>query len=194
MAEFCKEEDGTLLQQVREGNETAFNILYDRYWDFVFMSAMKRLKNEVQAQDISQDIFATLWFRRETLEIDNLHGYLYTSVRNRVLNLFEKERHYIPFEELLNHNMQCYGDRADAAALRHEFLRIYTSLIESLPPQRQKIFKYYYDECLSTEEISQKLCLSRKTVQNHLGHAVTYLRANLSNLLLLIVLLGFLDS
>jgi len=193
MAEFCKEEDGTLLQQVRDGNEAAFNTLYDRYWNFVFFSAMKRLKDEAQAKDVSQDIFTTLWLRRETLRIDNLHTYLYTAVKNRVLNLFEKQRRFIPFEELLNRNIQCHGYRADAVALRHEFLSIYTNLIDSLPPQRQKIFRYYYEECLSTEEIARELCLSRKTVQNQLIHAVTYLRANLTSVVVLIALVGYLD-
>ena len=193
MAEISKEQDGILLQQVRDGDEAAFNTLYDRYWNFVFFSAMKRLKDEARAKDISQDIFTTLWLKRETLRIDNLHTYLYTAVKNRVLNLFEKERRFIPFEELLNRNIECHGERADAVALRHEFLRVYTRLIDSLPPQRQKIFRYYYDQCLSTEEISRELSLSRKTVQNQLTHAVTYVRANLATVVMVIALAGYLD-
>jgi len=190
MVEIYHDQDGILLRKISEGNAQAFNTLYERYWEVVFTSAFKRLNNRDKAKDITQDIFANLWMKREALQIENLPAYLYTSVRNRVLNLFEKEKRYIPFEQLLSANLEFYGERADAVALRHEFLNAYKALVESLPLQRRKIFKYYYDEGLSTEEIARKLGLSRKTVQNQLGTAVTHLRANLSHLFFLMILLG----
>jgi RNA polymerase sigma-70 factor (ECF subfamily) len=187
MVNVYSDQDDSLWQKIREGSAAAFNILYEKYWQVVYEGAMKRLKDHDQAQDITQDIFTGLWLKREELQIDNMPAYLHVSVRNRVLNIIEKERRYIPFEQLLYDNINL-GERADAIALRNEFLDAYRALIDSLPPQRKKIFRYYYNEGLSTEEIAQRLALSRKTVQNQLGRAVTFLRTGLSHLFLLLIL------
>lgn len=181
-------EDKVLLQKMSEGDSGSFNLLYEKYWKLVYSSAIKRLKDHEKAQDITQDIFANLWFKRSDLQIDNLPAYLYTTVRNKVLNLFEKEKRYIPIEQLIFDNLR-FGEGADAVALRHEFMKAYEALVESLPLQRKKIFRYHFDQGLSTEEIAQRMALSRKTVQNQLGRAVISIRTKLSHLLFLLTIL-----
>lgn len=189
MAEIYETQDNVLLQELSEGNAESFNILYEKYWGKVYASAIKRLRNHDQAQDITQDIFAALWLKREELHIDNLPAYLHVAVRNKILNLFEKEKHYVPFEQLITNNIRLYGEQADAVVLRNEFLHAYKALVDSLPAERKKIFRFYYDEGLSTEEIANRLGLSRKTIQNQLGRAVTYLKTNLSHLFFLMILM-----
>ncbi|WP_344976595.1 RNA polymerase sigma factor [Compostibacter hankyongensis] len=191
MSPLYPDQDYLLLRQLREGSIQSFNLLYEKYWEPVYDQAFRRLKDRDRAQDITQDIFTRLWIKRNELSIDNLPAYLHVSVRNRVLNLFEKERRYIPFEELLARNMHLYGDRADAEALRHEFLKAYHALVEAMPAGQQSIFRYYYEEGLTTAEIADCLQISRKTVQNQLGRAVATLRANLSHLFFLLIILTF---
>jgi RNA polymerase sigma-70 factor (ECF subfamily) len=184
MTQLYTDDDHLLWQKIREGSVESFRLLYDKYWKEVYLEALKKLRNRDQAEDISQDIFANLWMKRQEFQIANLPAYLHMSVRNRVLDMFEKEKRYIPFEELLNSDPQTDHDRADGAVLRHEFLSAYKALVEELPAQRKKIFRLHYDEGLSTEEIAGELQLSRKTIQNQLGRAVSFLKANLSHLVI----------
>jgi RNA polymerase sigma-70 factor (ECF subfamily) len=184
--------DSYLLARLQEGCRDSFNILYERYWETVYRNAFRILQSRDRAQDITQDIFIQLWLRRDKLEIANIPAYLHTSVRNRVLNFLEKERYYVPIEQLLYDNEHRTGDAADLAVLQHELLNAYHALVDSLPVQRKKIFSMYYDEGLSTGEIARQLNLSRKTVQNQLGRAASMLRTNLSNLFLLAVIIGLL--
>ena len=188
------DQDRLLLQKLREGCVESFNILYDKYWHVVYSGALKRLKDHDQVQDITQDIFAYLWLKKEELQIDNLPAYLHVSVRNRVLNVFEKERRYIPIGELLYDGVHLQSSHADALALQNEFLKIYEALVGSLPDQRKKIFKRYYEEGLSTEEIASQLSLSRKTVQNQLGRAASFLRTRLSQIFLLLIIICMFDQ
>lgn len=181
-------QDHILLEKLRKGCAESFNILYEKYWERVYNSAFRRLKKHDQAQDITQDVFTCLWLKREELQIDNLPAYLHICVRNKVLNLFEKERRYTPLEELLAQNMLCGEEYADAIALQHEFLEAYKNLVESLPCQRKKIFHLYYQEGISTDEIARRLVLSRKTVQNQLGRALSFLRAELSQLFIMLLI------
>lgn len=185
MPQFYPDINDNLWQQIRAGSAEAFNTLYENYWEMVYSDAFKRLKNHSQAQDITQDIFTALWLKKENLHIENVGAYLHIAVRNRVLNLFEKEKRYVPIEQLLENNIRLYGDRTDATALRNEFLNAYKDLVNTLPAQRKKIFTLHYDEGLSTDEIASQLQLSRKTIQNQLGRAVSFLKTNLSHLFLL---------
>ena len=188
MKQLNPDEDHLLWQRIGEGSVESFTKLYDKYWNEVYSSAMKRLRDTGRAQDITQDVFVTLWMRREELQIRSFPAYLYMAVRNKVLNLFEKEKRYVPIEYLLENNIRAYGNQADAIALRNEFLHAYKNLVDSLPSQQKKIFHLFYDEDLSTEEIAEQLQLTRKTIQNQLGRSVSFLKANLTHLFLLSIL------
>jgi len=181
-------EDDRLLAEIRQGTRPAFEVLYKRYWREVYSSALVRIKDTALAQDITQDIFLSLWVNRETLDIDNIPAYFHVAVRNRVLKLLEKQRRYVPIEDLLFNRSAERLEQPDAMAASRELLEAYQALVASLPAQRRKIFSCYYDEGLSTEDISRQLQLSRKTVQNQLGRAVTALRAGLSHLSVLLAL------
>lgn len=178
------EEDHILICRIREEeDEKSFSILYGKYWQEVYNNSLWLLKDHAQAQDVTQEVFVQLWLRRKELQISNLKAYLYISVRNRILRIFEKRKHFVPFEIVVKEAGGVYTDEsADFLALKNEFLEAYKNFLDSLPSQRRKIFDSYFEQGLSTDEIAQQLSLSRKTVQNQLGRAMTFLKTNLSHL------------
>jgi RNA polymerase sigma-70 factor (ECF subfamily) len=183
-----KEEDKLLLLQMQEDDDNlAFDTLYDKYWEQIYNAAYKRLKDADYAKDITQDIFLQLWLRRKELSIDNLVSYLYTSVRNNVFKWIEKEQKYTPIPEVLA-QLGIAKDQADAEILRKEFLIKYERLINSLTPSQQEIFRMRYHEDLTTQQIADKLQISRKTVQNQLGKSMAQLRESLGPLYLVFLL------
>lgn len=181
------EEDKFLLRRMQEGSSEAFDALYERYWEVVYSAAYKRLADADYAKDITQDIFLQLWTRREELHIDNLPGYLFTAVRNNVFKWLEKEQKYTPIPELLS-QLEISRDQADAYILRKEFMDAYEMLVGSLTSSQQVIFKMRFNQDLSTEEIAEKLNISRKTVQNQLGKSIAQLRQSLTIICLLSIL------
>ncbi|WP_036691884.1 RNA polymerase sigma factor [Pedobacter glucosidilyticus] len=183
-----KEEDKLLLLQMQENDDNlAFDTLYDKYWEQMYNAAYKRLKDADYAKDITQDIFLQLWLRRKELSIDNLVSYLHTSVRNNVFKWMEKEQRYTPIPEVLI-QLGIAKDQTDAEILRKEFLIKYERLINSLTPSQQEIFRMKYQEDLTTQQIADKLQISRKTVQNQLGKSMAQLRESLGPLYLMFLL------
>jgi len=180
-------DDHELLTRLQQDNEKAFNEIYDRYWSLVYTDAFRRVKSHAKAQDLTQDLFIKLWTRRKELDISNLRAYLRVGIRNRVFNLFEKERRYVPFEKLLQ--LPVEENQADITAIRNEFMAAYQALVDALPEKRQKIFRYCFDDGLSTEEIAEKLNISRKTVQNQLGRATSSVRSELTQLIVIAAIL-----
>ena len=85
-------DDAVLLEQIAQGSEAAFNLLFEKYWDRSYVEAYKRLKNSDDAKDIVQEIFAHIWTNRQLLNIKNLPAYLHIAVRNRVIKLMTRQK------------------------------------------------------------------------------------------------------
>ncbi|WP_443936811.1 RNA polymerase sigma factor [Pedobacter sp. MW01-1-1] len=182
-----KTDDQNLLNQMKNDDDLAFHLLYDKYWEQVYNAAFKRLKDADYAKDITQDIFLQLWYRRHDLQIISVPAYLYTAVRNNVFKWMEKEQRFTEIPDFLNLITQ-EGDQADVEILRKEFMLKYEKLVHVLPSAQQTIFKLRFDEDLSTKEIAEKLAISRKTVQNQLGKSLNQLRESLDFLCILVLL------
>ena len=179
-------DDNLLLQQICEGSETAFDLLYEKYWSVAYSAAYKRLKDQDQAKDVIQEIFIHIWVKRETLVINNFPAYLNIAVRNRVFKILAKQPHDHPFFEILD-NLPATYLQADYNLIWKEFFKSYEALLNSLPQQRKTIFKMRFQEDKSTTDIADDLGISKKTVQNQLSLAFDQLKLSLIHLLTLAI-------
>ncbi len=170
--------DTDLLNRLRDGDRSAFDLLYDRHWDRVYNQAFKKLHNPDAAKDITQEVFIHIWTHRDGNHIDNLETWLFTAVRNNVFRELKKEVKFIPIPDLLV-ELRSYYNEADADALQKELMAAYDRLVNAMPPAQQTIYKMRFHEDLSTEEIAEQLNISRKTVQNQLTRAVSVLKTSL---------------
>ena len=168
------QDDKILLLQLQEGKRTAFNILYNKYWEQAYSNAYKRLRDEDQAKDIVQEIFVSIWVNRHS-PITNLAAYLSISVRNQVFKLAAKSKNLTPYLEVFD-NIPAQNEKADANLLWQEFYRSYETLLLTLPPKRQQIFRLRFHDDIPTKTIATQMRISRKTVQNQLGKAIEQLR------------------
>jgi len=170
--------DEELLQQMRQGSEIAFNLLFEKYWEKAYAEAYKRLKNSEDAKDVVQEIFTHLWKNREVNNIQNLPAYLHVAVRNKVIKLVSRQKPLHPFFAALD-SIAEKSTQADAGLLWKEFLKHYERMLQSLPPKRQVIFRMRYQDGLSTKDIAEQLGIKRKTIQNQIGKAIDTLKVSL---------------
>ncbi len=180
-------DDNLLLRQISEGNEGAFDLLYEKYWSTAYTAAYKRLKDHDQVKDIIQEIFIHIWVKKETLIINNFPAYLNIAVRNRVFKVLAKQTHDHPFFEVLD-NLPATYLQADYNLIWKEFFKSYEALLNSLPQQRKTIFRMRFQEDQSTSDIANKLGISKKTVQNQLSLAFDQLKISLIHLLTLAII------
>lgn len=182
-------DDNELIAGLKLGNQQAFESLFNKYWEKAFNQAYKRLKNEEDAKDVVQEFFTAIWLKRESLYIDNFTAYLYTSIRNNTLKLLQRQHTDHSFFNVEN-TLQETSALPDTAIVIEEFLQAYQDLLETLTPQCRTVFQMKFNEQLSTKEISVKLNIKRKTVQNHLGKAIHQLKLSLLRFLILVIFLA----
>lgn len=186
----CKTTSDTdLLLLLKQNDRSAFEELYERHWLSLYNVAFKRLNERETSKDIVQDVFADLWHRRSTKQIDKLLPYLHTAVRYKIYTLLSKGRatsHFIePFE-----NMMASPFTADGYLADKELKSVFADWMQTLPEKRREIFRLRYMEEISTQAIGLKMNISQKTVQNQLGIAFQNLRNFISLCITFVVLLS----
>ncbi len=93
MAGYNTYTDQKLAALLKSGDRIAYTEIYDRYKTLLYQHAYKKLGDATEAQDVLQDTFLTLWQRQQEVDAEsNLSGYLYTSMRNKILNLFAHKK------------------------------------------------------------------------------------------------------
>ena len=170
-------EDDLLLFQLNEGSCYAFDSLYEKYWSNVVDEAYKRLGDKDEAKDIAQEVFTAMWIRSRETPIENLPAWLYAVTRNQVYKLLRKQERFVPIPDLMC-ELESADGGADSILIQKELLRVYESMLASLPDQQRVIFNMRYKDELHPDIIALDLNLSPKTVRNHLGRALVKLKTS----------------
>lgn len=176
--------DQEILGLLHRGEEAALTIIYQRYWRRLYTSAFAILRDEQACEDIIQDVFMTLWLKRETLDIKvSLVGYLLSSVKYEVFRQIRsgKVREDI-FDDLVN-RIQAGSDYSDVEY--KDLCSHINNIVQQLPEKCRMVYKLSREEQLSHKEIAEQMNISTKTVENHLTKALRFLRMSLSQTLTL---------
>ena len=166
-------ETNILLSRIAAGDNGAFKTLFEMFYPKVKIFLVKFLKDEIVAEDISQDIFVKVWAYREALpDIKSFNTYLYRMTRNAALNHIRGRRQKIDILQM------AILDEKDIEAEYHtkEKELLINLTVEQMPPQRRRIFKMSREQGLSNDDIALKLGLSKKTVENNITLALKDLR------------------
>ena len=166
-------ENEKLLGRIAAGDNEAFKTLFGIFYPKVKVFLVKFLKDEVVAEDISQDIFVKIWSYRETLpDIRSFNTYIYRMTRNAALNHIRGNRRQIDIS-----GISILDDKDIEAEYYTKEKELLISLtVEQMPPQRQRIFKMSREQGLSNEEIAIRLGITKKTVENNITIALKELR------------------
>lgn len=182
------EDDLALFALVKQGDNPAFEHIYNKYFALLFKTAYKRLPDKDKCQDVVQNVFVDLWKRRTALEIRDLQAYLHTAVRYQALKVIARQpgrtTFVADFEKEIISSLH-----ADEILLDKEAKNLVEQFIGALPAKRRAIFIRHYIDELSTAQIAVELNVSQKTVQNQLGTASFALRLRLTQLFSFLALL-----
>jgi RNA polymerase sigma-70 factor (family 1) len=173
--------DEQLLVLLKSGDEVVFTEIYDRYWELLYNTAYKHLKDEAQCREIVHDVLLDLWQRRASLQINDPQAYMKTAVRFRVIN-YVTRRQAPAFLELFD-TIAASPYQAEHKVLESDLLEMIESWIESLPSKRRTIFIRHFFEQHSVPEIAHEMGISTKTVHNQVGTSLQYLRTRFGHLL-----------
>ena len=176
MAEKEHISDSKLMKQIRKGNVHALGILFDRYYEPLCNFAFLFLKEAGTTEELVSDVFIRVWQNRDRAGlIINVKAYLYRSVKNAVISFIRKNR--LEIDELNKNESYTKLDVTPETLLIREELKDYIGkMIEAMPSQAGLVFRMHKIDGLSYKEIALTLNLSVKTIENHMGRALRFVK------------------
>ena len=172
-----------ILVGLKHRDETALSVLFDTYYEKLYLFVEKYIYDSDKAHDIVQDVFLAFW-RMDRGGFPNLKTvktFLYNSVQHRCLNYLRdleiRDRNYrnLKREELDEDYFLCQQIRAEVVA---ELF----GAIDELPDKCKEIFKRSYVDGQEDKKIAEELDISLNTIKTQKQRAKSYLRGRLGDL------------
>ena len=181
--------DGALLELACASNQTAFEVLVERYQEPLYRFAIHRVDAEL-AHDVLQFVWLQFYLAMPRLLLkpaiveDNtsLKSWLFCITRNRCIDEMRRSRRrpylFSEFHALFDEEDQSLLSQIlDSAPLPEEQVEKYDDqarlhrAIETLPPKYRAIVWLRYTQELSFNEIGHKMNMSPNTVKTYFHRA-----------------------
>ncbi len=178
--------DEELMGLVREREQRAFEVVYDRHGAAAYSLAYRILGDSRAAEDVTQEAFLSIW--RTGARYDPLRGsvrnWIFGVVRNRAIDSIRsasaKRRPKLVFDsgELIAERPA--AEETEAEAIRRETAHEVRSRLAELPDEQSKVIELAYFGGFSHSEIAEMLQLPIGTVKGRMRLGLEKVRAGLA--------------
>ena len=165
----------SLLNRISSnGEEYAFQLLFELFANGLFRFSFSILKNKELAEEAVSDVFFNVWIHRSKLsQIENFKAYLYTSARNTSLNYLDKEKRNKAIQlEDISVPLLIDDICPESELISKELKEAIGRAIDHLPERCKLIYSLAKIEQLKYKEIASILDISVKTIDQQLCIAI----------------------
>lgn len=152
------DEEQLLLDKLGRGDVDALDTLYVRYAPKVYDFSLRFLKNEAEAEDVTQDIFLQVWDNRSLMgQVVSIRAYLFRMTRNTIFNRFKRSKMHLQYIRQSETREAELSVDPGRRITTEDLLEMIELAIENLPEQCRRVFKMSRYEHLSYNEIAERL-------------------------------------
>jgi len=186
-------QESSIFEKLILRDEFVFEQVFKEHFKNLHSYAYTMIRDSADAEEMVQQVFFKLWDRSGNLTLSGTIGsYLYRAVHNECLNFLKHQkvraRHQLHVAYSMKHEPTQQPLTNDPQMLEEK----YTQALQELPEQCRTVFQLSRFENLKYREIADRLGISVKTVENHMGKALRLLRLKLIDFLpLLFLILDF---
>jgi len=174
-------DDRQLVEQIRQGDDGAFELLVRRKTSKVYGLCYRVIGNSEDAKDISQLVFLKLWENMEKYDATYAFDtWLYRMVTNVAIDFMRSKQSR---DNAVNSNLRLVKTSIDpeqtVTVARKEVESVFNAVSNVLSPKQKTIFVMSEMEDLRSSEIAKVLGCRESTVRNHLFNARKLMQAQL---------------
>ena len=174
-----------LLEHISNQDRDALATLYERFGRREFSLAVRILSDSVSAEEVTQDVFMSVWRRGATYvsKKGKFTTWLFSIAHNRTIDELRKRRRDLSRtnDDIDDHLNLKSGDvsPADATVAQSEYAKIRAAM-EDLPEEQKNVVELSYFKGLTQTEIAEKTGQPLGTVKTRMRLALKKLRKALS--------------
>ena len=172
--------DAKALSKLQTGDQQALEWFIDRYSAYVgtiVNGILQDSMSRADVEEVSADVFVTLWKRAKNLLPLNLKGYLGRVARSLALQKLRERTQELPLDEdILVLEEDSLIEKLD----QKERDRIVREAVLSMPQPDREIFLRFYYYCQTIPVIAEKMDMNPSTVKTRLKRGRERLREHLT--------------
>ncbi len=193
MRELGHLSDTELFSLVQKGSADAFEQLFLRYNQVLYVHAYNKIREKETAKDLVQEVFAVVWSKKTAMNIPtaNVSGFLYILLKNKLLDWLAKQKRSSMHLANLQHFLDEEKHDTDYRIRERQLQEQIDVGIAELPNRMRSVFELSRKEHLSHKEIADQLNISHQTVTDQVKKALRILRAKLNTIYLFVLVFLF---
>ncbi len=170
----------SIVASIKAGDQEAFKYVYLYFSDNLIRFLTALLRDGDEAEEITQDIFITLWEKREILDpAKGIRRYLYQLAKFHAMDHFDRRKVRGKYEEFCRRG-DIYDLAADDILQSKETELLIANAVNNMPARQREVFMMSRGQKKSYEEIAAELDMNINTVKNHIKVSLRELREVLS--------------
>jgi len=170
--DYIVADDRELVRLVLDGDDEAFEHLFDRYRDAIRRLFVQRLGGEADdADDLLQETFIKVYLNLHRYDDGYTFGqWLYTIARNTFIDFSRKRQSDLSIDERFSSPAATTPTPEESIINSQQRTQI-ERYLDALPEQYKQLFRLRFMDEYSYEEIAEKLHLPMGTVKTQIHRA-----------------------
>ena len=169
-----------LIKNIIKGDASTFDTIFEKYNKKVYSFSISYLKNREDAEGVVQEVFYSLWKERTKLKVvKSLDAWIFTISFNIIRKYFRKLVRERKLLKNLSEITSSYDTSSAKEVEYNDLLEKVEKIIDTLPLRQKTIYILSKKDELANTEISSKLNITNKTVENYLSRTKAILKTPL---------------
>lgn len=177
--------DNFLIQQLKDKDERALSLLYDKYAGAIYSVIIKMVRDEGKAQNLLQDTFMTVWDKAESYNASKgrFYTWVFRIARNKTLNFLRKVEPLIQTDDF-----SVYDSKEEAISIDPKYLEL-NGAITTLEEHHKAAIELVYFKGLTHKEAHQQMDVPLGTFKSYVRQALNQLRKTYTKALSVLLLI-----
>ena len=174
--------DESLYAAYHKGDKAAFDGLYARYRQPLYLFLLRRGHDEAAAEDIFHDGWMKVVHQQQKFDGQHFRGWIYQVMRNLSIDSFRKRS--LHSVETLNYVVSELTH--PSAQQKHEgidCLELMKRSVAALPMDQRDVFLLKEEAGLSLMQIAELMTVGRETIKSRIRYAMKQLKQMLAECL-----------
>ncbi len=167
--------DESLYVSWKDGDKTAFDLLYERYRQPLFLFLLRRGHTQSAAEDVFHDSWMRIIDGNSKFNEQHFRGWLYTIARNLSTDLFRKLA-IRTAGSLQDENIEAHHVSTQRQQEGIDCIELIKVSLQNLPLDQKDVFLLKEEAGLSLQQIADMLCVERETIKSRIRYAMKKLR------------------
>ena len=173
--------DYELLQEVIDGDENSFKLLYERYSLHIFNYIYRMISDTQASEEILQDVFMVLWLNAKSFQRKStVKTWLFRIAHHKTVSWLRKAKRYAPLSDVSSSDLR-EKDTIEQTVETSINKEIIQSALSNLSYKHRAVIELAFFYRFSYKEISQIMNCPIGTVKSRMNYALKHLSRLIDN-------------